>query len=248
MAAQRWCAVANPLSAKFDVLRPSLLPGLVDVVAHNRRHGRRDVGLFEIGARFTATGGERRGAGAGVDRRGRAEHWSDDRPDIDFFDAKGVVELLCAALGVTGAVRPRTRPPYLVPGQAAAVVADGVAVGVVGQIAPAIADERGAPQQDRDRRRRARSRALSHGARARRPSAVQPLPRHPFVVRDLSIVVSRYLACGDHSWHHSGGRLRTAPAPLVAHHVFRSLQGQRRARRIGQPLGAADVPGRQTAR
>src|SRR5205823_5162840 len=43
--------VANPLSAKFDTLRASLLPGLVDSVAHNRRHGRPDVGLFEIGTR-----------------------------------------------------------------------------------------------------------------------------------------------------------------------------------------------------
>jgi phenylalanyl-tRNA synthetase beta subunit len=55
-------AIANPLSAKFDTLRPSLLPGLVDAVAHNRRHGRRDVALFEIGARFTARG-ETRGVG-----------------------------------------------------------------------------------------------------------------------------------------------------------------------------------------
>ncbi len=39
----RTVGIANPLSAKFDTLRPSLLPGLVDAVAHNRRHGRRDV-------------------------------------------------------------------------------------------------------------------------------------------------------------------------------------------------------------
>src|SRR5215475_8080824 len=48
--------IANPLSAKFDTLRPMLLPGLVDAVAHNRRHGRRDVGLFEIGTRFSPSG------------------------------------------------------------------------------------------------------------------------------------------------------------------------------------------------
>src|SRR4029077_15230821 len=51
--------IANPLSATFDVLRPSLLPGLVDAVAHNRRHGRRDVALFEIGARFRKARGEK---------------------------------------------------------------------------------------------------------------------------------------------------------------------------------------------
>ena len=47
-------AIANPLSAKFDTLRPLLAPGLVDVVAHNRRHGRDEVGVFEIGTRFSS--------------------------------------------------------------------------------------------------------------------------------------------------------------------------------------------------
>ena len=44
-------------------LRPSLLPGLVDSVSHNRRHGQRDVRLFELGTRFVATSGERRALG-----------------------------------------------------------------------------------------------------------------------------------------------------------------------------------------
>ena len=47
-------AIANPLSEKFAVLRPSLLPGLIDSCAHNRRRGRKDVRLFETGSRFTS--------------------------------------------------------------------------------------------------------------------------------------------------------------------------------------------------
>jgi len=39
-------ALANPLSEKFAVMRPSLLPGLVDAISHNRRHGMPDVRLF----------------------------------------------------------------------------------------------------------------------------------------------------------------------------------------------------------
>ena len=54
-------ALANPLSAKFDTLRPLLVPGLVDAVAHNRRHGRDDVRLFEIGTRFGDRGRDPRG-------------------------------------------------------------------------------------------------------------------------------------------------------------------------------------------
>src|SRR3954451_19890530 len=67
--------VANPLSGKFDTLRPSLLPGLVDAVAHNRRHGRRDIRLFEIGTRF-APQGETRGVAIAWTGGGTVEHWS----------------------------------------------------------------------------------------------------------------------------------------------------------------------------
>ncbi len=91
-------AVANPLSAKFDVLRPSLLPGLVDAVAHNRRHGRRDVRLFEIGARF-APDGESRGVGVAW-TGGTGDHWSGGAREVDFFDVKGLVEA-ARALGVS---------------------------------------------------------------------------------------------------------------------------------------------------
>src|SRR5258706_2547328 len=87
--------VANPLSAKFDTLRPSLLPGLVDAVAHNRRHGRPDVGLFEIGARFTAAAGETRGVGIAWTGLAEGEHWSGGRREVDFFDVKGAVERVC---------------------------------------------------------------------------------------------------------------------------------------------------------
>ncbi len=45
-----------PLSEKFAVMRPSLLPGLIDAVSHNRRHGMRDIRLFEIGTRFSPIG------------------------------------------------------------------------------------------------------------------------------------------------------------------------------------------------
>ena len=45
--------IANPLSETFAVLRPSLLPGLVDSLAHNRRREQRDVRLYETGTRFS---------------------------------------------------------------------------------------------------------------------------------------------------------------------------------------------------
>jgi phenylalanyl-tRNA synthetase beta chain len=189
-------AVANPLSAKFDVLRPSLLPGLVDSLGHNRRHGARDVRLFEIGARFRASTGETRGVGVAWTGAATPEHWSGPAREVDFFDVKGVAEQLCAALDVPVRFEP-ARERFLVPGQAAAIVAPsesgaGAIVGVAGQVTPAVAESRGLPRQDKVYVVELDLDAL-WCARVPRAETVAPLPRYPFVVRDLSIVVANTL-------------------------------------------------------
>jgi phenylalanyl-tRNA synthetase beta chain len=47
-------ALANPLSSDMDVLRPSLLPGLIHSLRHNVSHKNYDVALFEVGRVFAA--------------------------------------------------------------------------------------------------------------------------------------------------------------------------------------------------
>jgi phenylalanyl-tRNA synthetase beta chain len=236
-AAAGLVSIANPLSAKFDTLRASLLPGVVDSVAHNRRHGRADVGLFEIGARFSAIDGETRGVGLAWTGHA-ADDWKSGSRSVDFFDVKGVVERLCGALGVSARFEPiePTRAPFLVPGQAAAVFADGVdgaagkngtggaPAGVIGLLAPAIADERGAPRQDEIFVAELNLDAL-WAARTPRDEAVAPLPRHPFVVRDLSIVVADTLPAEIISGTiHTAGR--ASAAPLVGVRFFDRYQGK----------------------
>jgi len=182
-------AIANPLSAKFDTLRPLLIPGLVDAVAHNRRHGRPNVGLFEIGTRFTPQGETR--AVALALTGAVTEHWTGGARDADFFDAKGLVEALGAALGLPLQFE-TTTVPYLVAGRTAAVLSGGTRLGVIGRVTPSIVDERGAPKQDAVFVAELDLDAAAAAAPAHAGS-VRPLPRHPFVVRDLSIVVDAAL-------------------------------------------------------
>ena len=79
--------------------------------------------------------------------------------------------------------------PFLVEGQSASVVSGKTPIGIVGRLAPSIADQRGAPQQDS-----IYVAELSLDLIATLPrgadDSVQALPRHPSVVRDLSIVVA----------------------------------------------------------
>jgi phenylalanyl-tRNA synthetase beta chain len=234
-------AVANPLSAKFDTMRPSLLPGLVDALAHNRRHGHRDVRLFEIGTRF-APSGETRAIGMAWTGNAGSDHWSGGAREVDFFDAKGAAEQLCAVLRVPVRFE-AVRAGYLVAGQAASVlVADGPArgesVGVAGQLTPGIADARGLPRQDRVIVVELSLDALDR-ARVTGGDAVTPLPRHPTVVRDLSIVVSNALPA-----EIIRGTILAAgsdlPAPLAASTFFDRYQGK------GVPDGAVSLSIRLT--
>jgi phenylalanyl-tRNA synthetase beta chain len=242
--------IANPLSAKFDTLRPSLLPGLVDAVAHNRRHGQRDVRLFEIGTRFNAQGadGETRGVAVAWTGSGSDVHWSGGGREVDFFDVKGVAEQLCAVLGVPAdTIRFETaREPYLVPGQTASLVvtagpASGETLGLIGQLQPAIADARGLPSKDRvyvgELNLDLLARACVAGS-----DATRPLPRHPSVVRDLSIVVSNTLPATiiRGTIQAAGQEHRALPAPLVSIGFFDRYQGK------GVPDGSVSVSVRLT--
>jgi phenylalanyl-tRNA synthetase beta chain len=240
-AAGSTVAVANPLSAKFDTLRPSLLPGLVDAVAHNRRHGRRDVRLFEIGTCFAPLG-ERRGVAVAWTGGAVVAHWSGATREVDFFDVKGLAEHVCATLGVPVRFTPAVEP-FLVPGQTAAIVATdgarrGERLGVVGRVTPEVADARGLPRQDAvfvaelhlDARPRGR---LAGG------DATRPLPRHPFVVRDLSVVVADTLSAEiiRGTIQSTGADL---PAPLVGISFFDRYQGK------GVPDGGVSLSVRLT--
>ncbi len=227
--------LANPLSETFAVMRPSVLPGVVDAVSHNRRHGRRDVQLCEIATAFAA-GGERRSLAAAWTGAAAGDHWSGARRDVDFFDMKGVVEQACASLGVAATFAVAARD-YLVAGRTAAVAVGGLEAGVVGLLSPAIAEARGIPKSD-DVFVLELDLAVLSAAAPTTAIRVAPLPRFPAVVRDVSLLVDDGL---------SASTVRdtiqyAAPVSLVSVREFDRYQGR------GVPPGKVSVSLRLTFR
>ena len=137
-------ALENPLSSDMNVLRPSLLPGLLDSLRINVSRQNGDVGLFELGRVFTATEGrpkeERRVAIALTGRR-LAPFWSGDDRDatFDIFDLKGLAEELLEQFGVRGVVfakNPASTPLLL---ESAAITLGGkLPLGELGRLLPAL--------------------------------------------------------------------------------------------------------------
>ncbi|MES2564644.1 MAG: phenylalanine--tRNA ligase subunit beta, partial [Pseudomonadota bacterium] len=87
--------LANPIARQMDVMRSSLIPGLVDAVAFNVRHKQARVRVFEIGRCFTRVGDAydqptRVAAAAYGDAL--PEQWGEPSRRVDFFDVKGDLE------------------------------------------------------------------------------------------------------------------------------------------------------------
>jgi phenylalanyl-tRNA synthetase beta chain len=207
----------NPLSEKFTTMRPSLLPGLLDSMSHNRRHGRRDVRLFEIGTRFSPKG-ETRGVAFAWTGSATAELWATERRDVDFLDAKGVVEQIATLESVGLAYQPADILP-LVDGQAAHVLLNGSVIGLVGRLEPQLADRRALPDDDvfvGELDLDAIASASRHAHLA------QPLPRYPSVARDISILIDHSLSAET-----VRGNIRSAaPGTLVLIREFDRYQGK----------------------
>jgi phenylalanyl-tRNA synthetase beta chain len=238
--------IDNPLSAKFAVLRRSLIPGLVESVVHNRNHERRDVRLFEVGHCFSRTSGEVRKVALAWTGTASPPHWSGSGRDVDFFDARGVVERLMEALGVAAEFLPAVRS-YLTRGQAAAVRAAlprgaKVEVGVLGRLASAVGADRGLARADVVFVAELDLDALWFGARAaaaeRTSEALAPLPRYPSIVRDVSILLADTLPA-----EKVRGTIRaTAPDTLESVREFDRYTGK------GVPDGQVSVSYRLTFR
>ncbi|MEZ5287905.1 MAG: phenylalanine--tRNA ligase subunit beta [Vicinamibacterales bacterium] len=189
-------ALANPLSEKFAVMRPSLVPGLVDAVSHNRRHGRRDIQLFEIGTRF-APRGETRALACAWTGLATPDHGSGGRRDVDFFDIKGFAELLGAAFDVEFSVdapaEGSIEANVLVPGRAASVRVGDRAIGWLGQLQPAIGDAHDVPANDVIYAAEVDLDALTAAAPIDTRRS-RPLPRFPTAVRDIAMLVDESLS------------------------------------------------------
>ncbi len=229
-------AIANPLSEKFAVLRPSLLPGLIDSSAHNRRRGRKDVQLFEVGSRYTSAG-EGRAIGLAWSGAATGAHWSGVARSTDFFDIKGAVELLCAAFRVPAIDFVPASNTFLVRGRSADVRSDGTMLGVLGLLVPAVAEARGFPSGEEIYVAEIDADALARVA-AGDDLRAESLPRFPSIVRDISILVDEILPAAS-----VRGTIRSSAPPTLASAVeFDRYQGK------GVPEGRVSLSLRLTFR
>jgi len=158
--------IANPLSEDQSVMRPLLLPGLLDAARHNAARGRPAVSLFESAHVYaprsaSATEGmdgtddqaattasrpspaAERHHVAGLLTESVGGSWRSDAAPADYYAVRAIVEGALAATGVEwrAVAHEGHERPFLHPGRSAAVVAGARTLGWLGELHPVVAQE-----------------------------------------------------------------------------------------------------------
>jgi phenylalanyl-tRNA synthetase beta chain len=179
--------LANPISDEASVMRTSLAPAMLNMLAYNLNRGTNDVRLFEAGAIWEASGtkaAELKRVCMGL--TGSAVIPSVNQPPraLSFFDLKGDVETLLGMFEHSALHFDANTSDYYHPGRSARAVMDGSTVAQFGQVHPEIAAARKL-RQDVFLAEIYLDRLYVHGLREVRFEA---LPKYPAVERDFSFV------------------------------------------------------------
>jgi phenylalanyl-tRNA synthetase beta chain len=189
--------LGNPLSEEVGCMRPSLVPGMLTMLAHNLNREVDNVRLFEMGTIFTGgrTGDvdsvlESQSLAIGATGSAIAAHATAGGREYSFYDMKGIAEELLGGfvsetIDFDDSSNGNERmPSWLHPGRAVRMVVDGETMGFFGQLNPQELQQRKLRQTvfagefDLER-------LFRH---ALRDPMARELSRFPAVVRDFSFM------------------------------------------------------------
>ena len=181
--------IRNPLSSEQEVMRPSLIPGMLNAILWNKNRKAGDLKLFELGNVYL-----KEGPGKFIEKKhislaviGQAySSWMGGCRGSSFFDLKGKVEMLFAELGVKRVSFKTARVAGFSGAACAAIEVEDEAVGVIGE-----ADKN--MLKDFDIKEPVYiceicvDYLLNHINLEKR---LEELPRYPSVFRDMSIILA----------------------------------------------------------
>ena len=185
--------IKNPISANLAIMRPLLIPSLMNIIVENLKKGNNDGRIFELSNIYVP--------------KGKGE-MPDERPHLgfaafgdreDFFTVKGTVQALAGSLGLSFEVERAQDIPYLHPGIAAYILCEGERIGFFGKLANEVLGEL---KLHKDAKTSHKiflgeidyNRMMSHAAASFR---YHPLSAFPPVIRDLALTVGEDTPCGD---------------------------------------------------
>jgi len=139
-----------PMTETHSTLRQSLVPGLLNTVQYNVARKQKDLKLLEIGRVFFGSGDdniqpkETLYLSAALTGEERATKWLKESSTLDFFAAKGYLEVVFERLGLEEKVTyKKSTLEGMHPGRFAEVYLGEKRIGFIGEVHPQVADKLG---------------------------------------------------------------------------------------------------------
>jgi phenylalanyl-tRNA synthetase beta chain len=181
----------NPLTEDMAVMRTSLMSGLIGAAKRNISFRSKDLRLFEVGKVFKPLDNEElpleelRIAGLATGAR-FPRLWNVNRDEmVDFYDLKAVLENLLEGDGEAPLVFKRAEISFLHPGKSAQIYLKDQPIGYIGELTPSKLRE-----HDLDQSIQVFEILLEPVmVQAYKQKVFRPIPRYPYMERDLSIIV-----------------------------------------------------------
>jgi len=220
----------NPISQEMAAMRPSLVPGALQVVSFNRKHGRRMFRFFEFGHVY------RKSRRDDAIVHGYAEHesliivasgpaapvgWDVEERPVDLFDLKGAVATLLESIRLPDVSLEPDYRATAITSHHLTIYTGETRIGVLGRLADAVArdfDLVDAVYFAEINWQSVVNTAVSHGDRQ-----YVAVSRYPIVERDLAVIIDRAEPAG-----HLMRTIREEAGPLL-HSVepFDLYEGER---------------------
>ncbi len=190
----------NPISEEQSVMRTSLIPGMLETAQRNISRQQNNLRLFEIGKAFLPQPEELLpvekevlvGLLTGLREK---PNWHTKDATCDFYDAKGMVEALVNALGITGlsfTALPDEDCRYTRIGHTAQIRLAGRSLGIVGELDAAVMKSYDIRQNtfivEMD--------LTVLGDRLPNAKRMVPIPRYPATSRDVTVIIDQEVESG----------------------------------------------------
>ena len=178
----------NPLSAEQEYLRTSLIPSILAKICDNNKH-EQSLSLFEIGRIYLKRDNdlpdEREILCGAITGEQFEKSWQTVPQKADYYDVKGILEILLARLGIAADFE-ATEDEMLLEGRAAKIVIGKQAIGFIGQLDSRIAERYDVTSDAVYLFEIEMGRLL---ALLKSPSKYSPIARFPGSTRDISLLV-----------------------------------------------------------
>ncbi len=185
-------SVSNPMSVEQSVLRPMLLPGILESYARNQNVRELTCHAFEVGNIHMRTGTsltERSSVGILLSGSSEQHHFDEEIREVDFLDLKGVIDEVCSLVRISPTYEP-SELSLLHPGRQAAIYIHGARTGILGEIHPLVLKK----YDIKHRVYYAELDIQDLMQYAMKQSIYQPVHEFPGIERDWTITVSEKLS------------------------------------------------------